>query len=172
MITSSFLFSVWFNLFLKYINLISDNKKISLVCNNSAKFIHVKIKYSFTTISRQNCQSLCLVEICLKTGFIYCDCQKLNLTIGFFISLFMVTGRGIIVICSAVFQAMGMEFKDKIMLYCLYTGVWYLWYVLGLSVRMYISGLMDSKSEHRCTSLGSFPRRAGYEFAFQFFWEF
>ena len=42
---------------------------------------------------------------CRKTSFIatlfYCDCQKLNLTNGFFIFLFTVTGRGIIFICSA-----------------------------------------------------------------------
>ena len=31
----------------------------------------------------------------------YCDRQRLNLTIGFFIFLFMVTSRGIINICSA-----------------------------------------------------------------------
>ena len=50
---------------------------------------------------------------------------------------------------------MGMEFKNKIMLNCFRekkckqgftTGIWY-YNVLRLTVRMYISGLMDSKSE-------------------------
>ena len=37
----------------------------------------------------------------------YCDGQKFNMTGGFFIFLFMVTGRGIIFICSAVYECIG-----------------------------------------------------------------
>ena len=36
---------------------------------------------------------------------------------------------------------------------------------------MYISGLMDAKSDFRCSDLGSFPRRGGFIFALQFFFE-
>ena len=34
---------------------------------------------------------------------------------------------------------------------------------------MYISGLIDSKSELKCSSPESFPKREGCQFAFQFF---
>ena len=59
---------------------------------------------------------------------------------------------------------MGMEFKDKIMLYCLRevkckqgfsTGTWYYLYNgLGVTVIMCINGLMVSESEFRNADLG------------------
>ena len=70
-----------------------------------------------------------------------------------------------------LFYEMGMEFKDKNMLYCFsevkckqgsYNA-------LGLTVSMYISDLMVIKSELRYSDLGSFPGTGDYEFTFQFF---
>ena len=68
---------------------------------------------------------------------------------------------------------MGMEFKDKIMLYCFRemkckqgftTGTWYYLYnSLGVTVNMCISGLMVSELEFRSDDLGPFPGGGGYE---------
>ena len=71
-----------------------------------------------------------------------------------------------------LFQEMGMEFKDKIILYCFKkvncqqgstTGIWY--NVLKWSHKMYISGLMVNKSEIKCGSPESFFGNGGYKFA-------
>ena len=54
-----------------------------------------------------------------KTSFFllsYCDRRKFNLTVGFFIFLFMVTGRGIIFICSA---------DDKLMKMLIHLIIWW-----------------------------------------------
>ena len=52
------------------------------------------------------------------------------------------------------------------------TGIWYHVYVLGSTIWSAYQWLMDSKSEIRCSSPGSFPMRGGYEFAIQLFWGF
>ena len=74
---------------------------------------------------------------------------------------------------------MGMEFKDKIMLYCFggvkcqqgFTkGISYdLYKALGVTISMWISGLMVSELDFRDGYLGSFPGKQNYKFTFQFF---
>ena len=74
-----------------------------------------------------------------------------------------------------------MEFKDKIMLYCFgevkcnqgFTkGIWYdLYKALGVTISMWISGLMVSELDFRDGYLGSFPGKQNYKFTFQFFFE-
>ena len=72
-----------------------------------------------------------------------------------------------------------MEFKDKIMLYCFggvkcqqgFTkGISYdLYKALGVTISMWISGLMVSELDFRDGYLGSFPGKQNYKFTFQFF---
>ena len=66
-----------------------------------------------------------------------------------------------------LFYGIGMEFKDKILLYCFRevkckkgftTGTWYYLYIcLGVTINKCIRGLMVSESEFMYDDLGSFP---------------
>ena len=74
-----------------------------------------------------------------------------------------------------------MEFKGKIMLYCFgeikckqsFTkGIWYnLYKALGVTISMWISGLMVSELDFRDGYLGSFPGKQNYKCTFQIFFE-
>ena len=78
-----------------------------------------------------------------------------------------------------LFERMGIEFEDKIMLYCFgevkckqgfTTGIWYCLYnALGLTVSTCISGLMVSELEYRYDDPGWFRGRRDYDFTFQLF---
>ena len=77
---------------------------------------------------------------------------------------------------------MDMEFRDKIVLYYsrvakwkqgFTAGIWqYLYNVLDQPSYINIGGLVASVFDSQHGSPGSFPRRRGYEFAFQSFWGF
>ena len=79
-----------------------------------------------------------------------------------------------------LFNGMGVEFKDKIMLCCFSevkckhgftTEIWYYLYnPLSLTLSMCISDQMVNESENRCDHPGRFPGRGSHEFIFQFYW--